>query len=124
MLKVLKFFLAIPPVLAYLFFCYLATRGGELTLLQILRHVILVTGFVPLCSWLLVIFKSTSATIFKSFVFALLITIYHVFLFAVSAHRDGLYYWGVQLFEFAGFYALIRIVNGARVFSGNRSKGG
>ncbi|WP_157966861.1 hypothetical protein [Pseudomonas sichuanensis] len=123
MLKVLRFFLAIPPILVYVLFCYLATRGGELTLLQILRHVILVSGLVPLCSWLLVIFKSTSATIVKSFIFAVLITIYHIFLFAVSAHRDGLHYWGVQFFEFAGFYALIRVVNGVRVFSGSRSEG-
>lgn len=120
---VLRFFLAVPPVLVYLFFCYLATRGGELTLLEIVRHVVLVTGLVPLCSWLLVIFKSTSATVLKSVVFAVLITVYHVFLFAVSAHRDGFYYWGVQLVEFVGFYVLIRVVNGGRVFSSNRSEG-
>lgn len=102
-MKVLRFFLAIPPILVYVFFCYLATRGGELTLLQILRHVILVSGLVPLCSWLLVIFKSTSATIVKSFIFAVLITIYHIFLFAVSAHRDGLHYWGCSFLNLQGF---------------------
>lgn len=110
MLKALRFFLAIPPILVYVLFCYLATRGGELTLLQILRHVILVTGLVPLCSWLLVIFKSTSATIVKSFIFAILITMYHVFLFAVSAHRDGLHYWGVQLVELLALFAFVRFI--------------
>ncbi|WP_248920759.1 hypothetical protein [Pseudomonas entomophila] len=121
-LWIVKLLLAIPAVAVYSFFCFLASHGDGLTGLEIFRHVILVTGLIPLCSWWAVIFMSTSATVWKTASIAFLITVYHVFLFAVSAHRDGFEYWSVQFVEFVGFYILIRsLEKGAgRVGGGDR----
>ncbi|MFJ4344048.1 hypothetical protein [Pseudomonas sp. NPDC089401] len=105
---VLKVVLAIPPLLVYLVFCYLAMRADNLSLVGIFRHMVLVTGLLPLCSWMVVIFKGRRNTYFRLALFAILITAYHVFLFAVSAHRDGVEYWGVQMLEFGMFGWMVK----------------
>lgn len=53
-----KLALAVMVVIAYLAFCLLALLAGldSPTPIEVIRHAIFVTGLVPLCAWLRVIF--------------------------------------------------------------------
>ena len=81
-----KLALAVMVVIAYLAFCLLALLAGldSPTPIEVIRHAIFVTGLVPLCAWLLVIFCTRRQGVMKIFSLAMIITVYHFVLFAVS----------------------------------------
>lgn len=107
----LRILMATPMVLVYAFFAYveLMENLAPIDMLEIIRHVILVAGLIPLCSWLTVIFLANHETVGKLLLLAVLITVYHYFLFAVSAHFDGIYYWSGQLVEIIAFLPVVRL---------------
>lgn len=80
------------------------------TPIEVIRHAIFVTGLGPLCAWLLVVFCTQCQGVMKMFSLAMIITVYHFVLFAVSAHYDGFSYWGLQFGEFALLWVLVRKV--------------
>ncbi len=92
-----KVMLALPLVLVYVFFIWVAVHVGATSPIEFIRHAILVGGLAPLCAWLGVIFFAEDKVLLKAVVAALGLTAYHYYLFAVSAHYDGFMYWGFSL---------------------------
>ena len=110
MIRYLKIFVAVCMVLSYLALCVLAQLGlGRSDVSDFVRHVVLVPGLVPLVCWLGFFFISSprSASLFW---LAVVVTLFHVFVFAVSAHFDCPRYWGVQLAEIVSLWFLARQV--------------
>ncbi|MFJ3450220.1 hypothetical protein ACIPM0_18665 [Pseudomonas sichuanensis] len=98
-------------LLIYFLFCYISLKvGGGADVLSFIRHVVLVTGLVPLLAWLILIFFAVPPIFIRLVIFVVVLMVYHYFLFAVSAHYDGLYYWSVQLGEVLIFLLMVRVV--------------
>jgi|GEM_PF-6738732 len=90
----------------YFFIVWIASVDlGEKSFISVVRHAVLITGFVPWCFWM---FSLLSNKGLKFILYAVLVTVFHVFVFAVSAHYDGLMYWFIQLIE---LIFLVPIVN-------------
>ncbi|MDF9619162.1 hypothetical protein P5705_16070 [Pseudomonas entomophila] len=106
----LKVILASPLVLVYAFFIWAAVHAGATAPIEFIRHAILVGGLAPLCAWLGVMFFAEDKILLKAVMAALGLTAYHYYLFAVSAHYDGLMYWGVQLVELLALFAFVRFI--------------
>lgn len=106
----LKVILALPLVLVYVFFVWAAVHAGATSPLEFIRHAILVGGLAPLCAWLGVMFFAEDRILLKAVMAALGLTAFHYYLFAVSAHYDGLMYWGVQLVELLALFAFVRFI--------------
>lgn len=115
MAKLLKVIIAFALISVYLIFVYVALMGGkELGIVEIVRHVIFVTGLVPLCSWMALVFFAKTSTSVKLALLAVGVSVYHVFLFAVSAHSDDEIYWVAQMVEFVFLWAIVRLVRNTR----------
>lgn len=97
-------------IYAFFFYIYAADWRGDETIVGIVRHGILVSGLVPLSAWLIVIFFAKSEILFKATSLAILQTLFHVPVFAFSAHSDGWPYWTIQLVEFLLIIPLIIMV--------------
>ena len=98
-------------ILVYLLSGYIGiiAEADEMTFVKVVRHVILVAGLIPACAWLVVILWSNNATLGKLMMLAVVITIYHGILFAVSAHKDDMSYWIAQSIEILAFIVMIRL---------------
>lgn len=96
-----RILLASLPITIYLLFFYIYAVGwsGDETIISIVRHTILMPGLVPLSAWLMVIFFAKSEILFKATLLAILQTLFHIPVFAFSAHSDGWPYWTIQLME-------------------------
>jgi hypothetical protein len=95
----LRVFAAIFLVIIYLAFSGLVTVGLEKpTVTIVVRHAIFVTGLVPALCWITLLVSRKFHLRFL--LITIFITVFHVFVFAVSAHKDGFFYWGIQSLEF------------------------
>ena len=104
-----KIVLAIFVLVAYMSISVLIFVGlDKTTIITIARHVILVPGLVPVLSW--IIFLISRNPIFDKtlFLLNLIITFFHIIVFAISAHKDGPIYWIVELVEVGGLWLIYR----------------
>tara|TARA_R110002073_G_scaffold2938_2_gene19158 strand:+ start:101171 stop:101548 length:378 start_codon:yes stop_codon:yes gene_type:complete len=99
-------------VLIYVLFSALMYFGLENpSVIVVIRHVFLVSGAIPLCCWVLLLISRNFGKDLVFLLNVLLITFFHVFVFAVSAHKDGVAYWAVQSIEIAWF---LYVINGKK----------
>jgi hypothetical protein len=95
-------------ILFYLALCFLAYAGlDDRSFSAVSRHVFLVPGIIPLICWLAFLLSNGRR---RAYLLGLATgaTCFHVFLFAVSAHSDGMTYWLVQLVEMSALWFLGR----------------
>jgi hypothetical protein len=92
----------------YLALCFLAYAGlDDRSFSAVSRHVFLVPGIIPLICWLaFLLINGRRRAYFLGLASGA--TCFHVFLFAVSAHSDGMTYWLVQLVEMSALWFLVR----------------
>ena len=64
-------------------------------------------GLIPLMCWLAFLLLKNRGRAFFLWL-AVGVTIFHIFLFAVSAHSDGATYWSIQFIEIAALCFLVR----------------
>lgn len=70
--------------------------GGSI---EFFRHVILVAGFLPWLSWVLLGVFGRPRFLGWPLLLAFSLIVWHYFLFAVSAHAADSTYWGIQVVE-------------------------
>jgi hypothetical protein len=96
-------------IVFYLALCLVAYISLEdRSFIEISRHVVFVPGFFPLCCWLGFL-QCNGTQAFCAFWIAAGATLFHIFVFAVSAHYDGAIYWLVQLVEIAPLWIILHL---------------
>ena len=90
----------------YLLFSSLVYVGlDDPTVITIVRHAVLVSGLAPAICWISLLVSRKLHL--KYCLSVLFITAFHVFVFAVSAHKDGVIYWGVQTLEIVVLFIIL-----------------
>jgi len=103
----MKILLSIIVTVIYLLFSLISFIGIEnISPVTLIRHCVLVTGFIPWCFWMYSINIEKSSRI-RLHLIAVVVTISHILVYAVSAHNDGLAYWSIQFIEISFIYYLI-----------------
>jgi hypothetical protein len=102
--------IAIVITVLYASSCLVGYLGlDEHSLINVIQHVVLVSGIVPLSFWLALLLVPSSSRL-KLLLLAIAVTMFHYFVAVVTAHVDGAAAWSVQLVEIATLWPLLRML--------------
>lgn len=108
--RIMRLGFAVLIVVLYALFCILLYIAlDERSLINVIRHVILFSGVVPLLLWLAWLLVPSSSGL-KLLLLSIIVTMFHYVVAVISAHNDGAAYWSVQIFEVATLWHLLRIL--------------
>lgn len=115
-----RLFLTLPGVCFYALLVYVAsasTRNDGYDALDVLSHIVLIPGLIPLLCWMAAILLSDSRTIGRLLLVAVLSTAFHYVLFAVGAHGERTTYWLLQALEFLFLVPVVVVLRKRRMMA-------
>ena len=84
-------------------------HGGAKGFVAVVFYGLLVAGLIPLVAWLSVVFMAPRGALFRLFLSAVFIMVYHYYLVGIAAHAEFFIYLLFQVMEVVLLLGLLKL---------------